>query len=488
MFERYTEEARRVVFMARYEASQAGSPEITIEHLLLGWMRECARLNIQNFLSPAAMDSIRSQIEPQSPLREKISTSVDLPLNGESKRALAFAAEESLRLGHQHIGPDHLLLGLLREEKSLAADLLQQHGVTIATVRERLQHPPAAATLSISREQTSVIAETCRDLTAVATQNAFPPLIGRERELESIIQVLGRRNGNNPVLIGESGVGKTTIVEGLAQRIVDVKVPEFLKAARILALAPQGFVDSPKARREFQQKFTDLLAEIEDQSNLILFIDGLFEPAARTGGSFGDVLGPLLAALSFRQCIATGTPAGFREAVQRDPVVERYFRVVQISPPDEKDSVLILLREKEKYEKFHAVAYQDAAIEAVVLGSVQFMPHRHLPEKALDLLDEAGSRVKLQHEVEPNEIVACRQRVRSIIRQMEAALASHDFVKSRSCAEVERRERATLRLLREKYKLDDVSLRVVTREDIEELIADRTGLPLEAVRQRLRKR
>jgi ATP-dependent Clp protease ATP-binding subunit ClpC len=486
MFERYTEEARRIIFMARYEASQAGSPEITIEHLLLGWMRECARLNIQNFLSLAAMDSIRSQIEPQSPLREKISTSVDLPLNSESKRALAYAAEESLRLGHQHIGPDHLLLGLLREEKSLAADLLRQQGLTIAKVEERLQHPPAAATLSISREQTSVIAETCRDLTAVATQNAFPPLIGRERELESIIQVLGRRNGNNPVLVGESGVGKTAIVEGLAQRIVDGKVPEFLGPTRILALAPQSFVDSPKGRREFQQKFTALLAEIEDQSNLILFIDGLFEPAARTGGSFGDVLGPLLAALSFRQCIATGTPAGFRQAVQRDPVVERYFRAVEILPPGEKDAIQILTVIKNQYEEFHQVAYDATAVETAVLASVQFMPRRHLPEKAIDLLDEAGSRVKLR--TEPDEIVECRKRLRLFAKQEEAALANHEFEKAGPYAENARQEREKLRLLREKYKLENASPKAVTREDIEELIADRTGLPLETVRQHLRKR
>jgi ATP-dependent Clp protease ATP-binding subunit ClpC len=486
MFERYAEEARRVVFMARYEASQAGSREITAEHLLLGWMRECARLNIQNFLSPAAMDSIRSQVEPQSPLREKISTSVDLPLNSESKRALAYAAEESLGLNHEHIGIDHLLLGLLREEKSRAADLLRQHGLTIATVRERLQHTPAAATLSISREQMSVIAETCRDLTAVATQNAFPPLIGRERELESIIQVLGRRNGNNPVLIGDSGVGKTTIVEGLAQRIVDVKVPEFLKAVRILALAPQSFVDSPKARREFQQKFTALLAEIEDQSNLILFIDGLFEPAARTGGSFGDVLGPLLAALSFRQCIATGTPAGFRDAVQRDPVVERYFRAVETLPPGEKDAIQILSAIKKQYEEFHQVTYDATAVETAVFASVQFMPRRHLPEKAIDLLDEAGSRVKLR--TEPDEIVECRKRLRSFAKQEQAALADHEFEKAGPYAENARQEREKLRLLREKYKLDNASPRVVTKEDIEELIADRTGLPLETVRQHLRKR
>ena len=199
-------------------------------------------------------------------------------------------------------------------------------------------------------------------------------------------------------------------------------------------------------------------------------------------------MGRLFAALSFSQCIATGTAAGFREAVQRDPAVERYFRAVQISPPDEKDSVLILLREKEPYEKFHAVVYEDAAIETAVLASVQFMPHRHLPEKAIDLLDEAGSRVKLRHEMEPTEIVACRQRVRSIVRQMEAAQASQDYVKSRSCSEEEHRERETLRLLREKYKLNDVSPRVVTKKDIEKLISERAGLPLERVRQRLQKK
>jgi ATP-dependent Clp protease ATP-binding subunit ClpC len=486
MFERYTEDARRVIFMARYEASQVGSHEITAEHLLLGWMRENARIGAQNFLSPAAMDSIREQIEAQSARGEKISTTVDIPLHVESKRALAYAAEECQRLGHQHIGPEHLLMGLLREEKSLAAALLRQHGLTIATLREQLQHPPIAATMSLNPQPTSVIPETCRDLTAASLENASPPLIGRERELENIIQVLGRRNGNNPVLIGETGVGKTAIVEGLAQRIVDGKVPEFLRATRILAMEPQSFVDSPKARREFQQKFAALIGEIVDQSDLILYIDGLFEPVTRAGSPFGDVLGPLLAVLSFRQCIATGTPAGFREAVQRDPVVERYFRAVEIVPPGEKDAIQVLHAVKEQYEEFHGVTYDVAAVETAVLASVQFMPRRHLPEKAIDLLDEAGSRVKLRNE--PDEIVECRKRIRSFAKQEEAALANHEFEIAGLHAENARQGREKLRLLREKYKLDDASPKVVTKEDIEELVAERTGLPVEAVRQRLKKK
>jgi ATP-dependent Clp protease ATP-binding subunit ClpC len=472
--------------MARYEASQVGSHEITAEHLLLGWMRESARIGAQNFLSPAAMDSIRKQIEAQSARGEKIATSVDIPLNLESKRALAYAAEECQRLGHQHIGIDHLLLGLLREEKSLTADLLRQHGLTVANLRENLQRLQIAATVSFDPQPRSVIAETCRDLTAQATENAFPPLIGRERELESVIQVLGRRSGNNPVLIGESGVGKTAIVEGLAQRIVDNTVPEFLMATRILALDPQSFVDSPKARREFQQKFADLIAEIAEQSNLILFIDGLFESATRAGSQFGYVLGPLLAALSFRQCIATGTRAGFGEAVQRDPVVERYFRAVEIVPPSEKDAIQILGAIKKQFEEFHEVTYDAAAVETAVLASVQFMPRRHLPEKAIDLLDEAGSRVKLR--TAPGEIAECQKRIRSITRQLNAALASHDFAGSRFCHDEEHQEREKLRLLREKYKVDDTSPKVVTKEDIEALISERTGLPVEQVMQRLKKK
>ena len=485
MFEKYTEEARRVIFLARYEASQVGSPEITAEILLLGWMRESARIGVQNFLSPAAMDSIRKQIEAQFPGGEKLSTSLDIPLNREAKRVLAYAAEESQRLGHQDIGIHHLLLGLLREEKSLAADLLRQQGLTIAKLRETLQQSPARATVSFDPQPRSV-AESCRDLTAAATESAFPPLIGRERELESVIQVLGRRNGNNPVLIGESGVGKTAIVEGLAQRIANNAVPEFLMAARILALDPQAFVDSPKARRELQQKFAALIAEIAEQSNLILFIDGLFEPATRAGSQFGYVLGPLLAALSFRQCIATGTPAGFAQAVQRDPVVERYFRAVEIVPPSEKDAIQILGVIKKRFEEFHEVTYDAAAVETAVIASVQFMPRRHLPEKAIDLLDEAGSRVKLRSE--PTEIAECRKRLRSIVQQLNAALASHDLAKSRSCHDEERQEREKLRLLREKYKVDDASPKVVTKEDIEELISERTGLPVEQVRQRLKKK
>src|SRR5579864_2918620 len=450
MFDRFTEEARQVIFWARYEASQTGSPEITPEHLLLGYLRESARIGAQNFLSSAAMDSIRTQVEAQFPLAEKgskVSTSVDLPLNRESKRALAYGAEESQRLGHQDIGIHHLLLGLLREEKTLAADLVRQHGLTIAKAREILQHTPVAAAPATSRQQRSVVLETCRDLTAAATEIAFPPLIGRERELESLIQVLGRRNGNNPVLIGESGVGKTAIVEGLAQRIADSAVPEFLMAMRILALDPQTFVDSPKNRCEFQQKFAALIAEIGNQSNLILFVDGLFDPAARTGSPFGDVLGPLLAALSFRQCIATGTPAGFREAIQRDPVVERYFRAVEIAPPGEKHAIQILGAVKEQYEKFHAVTYDAAAVETAVLASVQFMQRRRLPEKAIDLLDEAGSRVKLR---------------------------------------AERNEK--LRLPSEKHQVDEVLPKLVTKEDIEELVAERAVLPVDEVRKRLKKK
>ena len=486
MFDRFTEEARRVVFYARQEASRFGTSEITPEQLLLGCLRESTHLQAQSIFSPAARDSIQRQIELQCPKGQKFSTSVDLPLSHQSKRAMAYGAEESQRLGHQHIGAEHLLLGLLREGNCLAAALLQQHGVTIVALREKLQRPPITPTVSLEPQQTSVTPEIWHDLTASATSTAFPPLIGRENELENIIQVLGRRHGNNPVLVGEPGVGKTAIVEGLARRIADDQVPEFLMAHRILALAPHSFVDSPKARHEFQHQFAAFIAETANESGLILFIDGLFEPAARTASPFGAVLGPLLAELSFRQCIATGTPAGYREAVQRDPVVERYFRAVQIVPPGENDALQILLAVKEQYEKFHNVMYDSAAAETAVLASVQFMPSRHLPEKAIDLLDEAGSRVKLR--TEPHEVVECRKRLRSFAKQEEAALANHEFETAARFAENARQVREELKVFREKYKLADASPKAVTKGDIEALVSERTGLPVEAVRQRIKKK
>ena len=236
MFERYTEKARRVIFFARYEASQFGSPYIETEHLLLGLIREDKALANRFLRSHAAVDSIRKQIEAHTTIREKVSTSVDLPLSHECKRVLAYAAEEAERLSHKHIGTEHLLLGLLREEKCFAAEILHERGLRLSTIREELARVQSEKLLSSRPKESSMLAEFSRDLTVEAAEGKLDPLIGRESELERVVQILCRRTKNNPVLIGEPGVGKTAIVEGLAQRIASGDVLPFLSEKRILSL------------------------------------------------------------------------------------------------------------------------------------------------------------------------------------------------------------------------------------------------------------
>ncbi len=236
MFERYTEKARRVIFFARYEASQFGSPYIETEHLLLGLLREDKALANRFLRSHAAIESIRKQIEAHPTIREKVSTSVDLPLSHECKRVLAYGAEEAERLNHKHIGTEHLLLGLLREEKCFAAEILHERGLRLSQVREEIQRSSSEKVASNRPKESSLLAEFSRDLTQAAIDGSLDPLIGRDYELERVVQILCRRTKNNPVLIGEPGVGKTAIVEGLAQKIADGDVPSFLSDKRILAL------------------------------------------------------------------------------------------------------------------------------------------------------------------------------------------------------------------------------------------------------------
>src|SRR5215210_1064644 len=468
MFERYTEKARRVIFFARYEASQFGAPAIEPEHLLLGLMREDKTLTAR-FLARAqtSLEAIRKEIEGRAPLREKISTSVELPLAPETKRVLAFAHEESDRLQHRHIGTEHLLLGLLREERSMAAEILYDRGLRLNAVREEVSRQAGADPRAAQKKETPHLAEFSRDLTEDAANDKLDPLVGREGEIERVVQILCRRTKNNPVLIGEPGVGKTAIVEGLAQRIVRGDVPSFLENKRILSLDLSLIVAGTKYRGQFEERLKQIMRELVENPQYIVFIDELHTlvGAGSAEGSLdaANILKPALSRGEI-QCIGATTPAEFRKSIEKDRSLERRFQAVKVPPPTEEEAVEILGGVRERYESFHQVRYTDQALEAAVYQSNRYIPDRFLPDKAIDVIDEAGARVKLRarREAAARDPLADERGPRAGI-----AYPPLDGLSG-------------ARLQDE----DDVLMSVaVTRDDIEDVIARWTGIPVTSLKE-----
>jgi len=486
MFERYTEKARRVIFFARYEASQFGSPYIESEHLLLGLLREDKALTNRFLRSHASIESIRKQVEGRTTIRDKVSTSVDLPLSQECKRVLAYATEEAERLSHKHIGTEHLLLGLLREDKCFAAEILHERGLRLSALREELSRVQNDKLTSTRAKETSLLTEFSRDLTQAAMENQLDPLIGRENELERAIQILCRRTKNNPVLIGEPGVGKTAIVEGLAQRIADGDVPSFLADKRILALDLSLIVAGTKYRGQFEERLKTIMKELMEAQTAIIFIDELHTlvGAGSAEGSLdaANILKPTLSRGEI-QCIGATTPAEYRKSVEKDRSLERRFQAIKVPPPTEAEAIKILFGIKDRYEKFHAVTYTDEALHAAVYHSSRYIPDRFLPDKAVDLIDEAGARVKLRQSSLPEEMIDVQKRIKFVVHRMENAIANHEFEKARFYSDEERKERENLRLLREKYNIDETAMGVVTAGDIEEVVSRWTGVPVTAIKE-----
>src|SRR2546429_756486 len=486
MFERYTEKARRVIFFARYEASQFGSPYIETEHLLLGLLREDKALTNRFLRSHASVESIRKQIEGHTTIREKVSTSVDLPLSNECKRVLAYAAEEAEKLSHKHIGTEHLLLGLLREEKCFAAEILHERGLRLSAIREELARSTQEKAQPQRSRESSLLSEFSRDLTQAAMDNQLDPLIGRDGELERVVQILCRRTKNNPVLIGEPGVGKTAIVEGLAQKIADGDVPSFLAEKRILGLDLSLIVAGTKYRGQFEERLKTIMKELMENQNAIIFIDELHTlvGAGSAEGSLdaANILKPALSRGEI-QCIGATTPSEFRNSIERDRSLERRFQAIKVPPPNEDDAIQILFGIKERYEKFHAVTYTDDALRSAVLDSSRYIPDRYLPDKAVDLIDEAGARVKLRQSSLPEEMIDVQKRIKFVVHRMENAIQNHEFEKARFYSDEERKERENLRLLREKHNIDETAMGAATREDIEEVVAGWTGVPVTSIKE-----
>jgi ATP-dependent Clp protease ATP-binding subunit ClpC len=461
MFERYTEKARRVIFFARYEASQFGAPAIEPEHLLLGLMREDKTLTGRFFpRAQITIEAIRREIEGRTLLRERIPTSVELPLAPETKRVLHYSHEESDRLQHRHIGTEHLLLGLLREERSMAAQILFERGLRLNAVRDEIARQSGAD--ARHRKDIPHLLEFSRDLTEDASNDRLDPLIGREAEIERVVQILCRRTKNNPVLIGEPGVGKTAIVEGLAQRIVRGEVPSFLENKRILSLDISLIVAGTKYRGQFEERLKQIMRELIDNPQYIVFIDELHTlvGAGSAEGSLdaANILKPALSRGEI-QCIGATTPAEFRKSIERDRSLERRFQAVKVAPPSEDEAVEILGGVRERYESFHQVHYAEDALEAAVRQSSRYIPDRFLPDKAIDVIDEAGARVKLRVRAEQGNL-----------DELNVSLTEW--------------ERATYGRAQAPIEEEDpVVVGEVTRADIEEVIARWTGIPITSLKE-----
>ncbi|MGA3371236.1 MAG: Clp protease N-terminal domain-containing protein [Terracidiphilus sp.] len=488
MFERYTEKARRVIFFARYEASQFGSPVIEPEHLLLGLLREDKALTNRFLRSHASVEAIRKKIGEQISVREKVSTSVDLPLSSESKRVLAYAAEEAERLGHKHIGTEHLLLGILREEKCFAAALLLERGLKLEVVREELKGMPHETGAGTPPEPAQPD-EPSRDLTQAAREGELGPVVGRDREIDALIEILSRRDQKNPILVGERGVGKTAIVEALAQRIADGTVPQFLAEKRILVFDPQSttarttVLHRPEAgtsplpeilRKVMQGRTSPTVEAAEDRSEAILFVRDLkeFRAESYAFGSAGaaKALSPAITR-GKTQCIATSTPSEYQACLEAVPWLADCFRSVYVRPLDEESTLRVLQARKQQYEEFHEVTYSDEALECAARSSSRFLPESQLPGTALELLDMAGARMKLRQTALPEEVTEVKKRIRFIVHRTRNAIQNHEFEKARFYSDEERKERESLRALREKYHLNDSASSAVGREDVEEVIS-----------------
>lgn len=400
MFERYTEKARRVIFFARYEANQYGASQIEAEHILLGMLREDKTLNTKYFHRlHVNVESIRREVAQRVIERDRTSSHIDLPLSGEAKRVLALAAEESERLGNRYIGTEHLLLGLLREENSIAAEILYERGLRLSDIRQDIVRHINLDRNGRARKEPLRLFEYCRDLTESAFEGKLDPLVGREREIELVIQILCRRTKNNPVLVGEPGVGKTAIIEGLAQRIVDGNTPSFLADKRILALDLSLVVAGTKYRGQFEERMKVIVRELTDNPQYVVFIDEVHTliGAGSAEGSLdaANILKPVLSRGEI-QCIGATTIGEFRKSIEKDRSLERRFQAVKVAAPSETEAIQIIDGIKDRYEAFHNVRYTEDAVQAAVYQSARYLPERFLPDKAIDVIDEAGARVKLR--------------------------------------------------------------------------------------------
>jgi ATP-dependent Clp protease ATP-binding subunit ClpC len=491
LFEKFSEKARRAMFFARYEASQFGSSSIQSGHLLLGLLRESEKTSLA-LLERLGVHTARLRerlIAALTPLDRPVtpgSTSVDIPMEAEIKRIFQYAARESAKLGVRHIGAEHLLLGMMREEDCLACRMLREMGATFPEAKQILLEATKEEKIAKNKKANPHLSEFARNLSELAERGIFDNLIGRDTEISRIVQILSRRRKNNPILLGEAGVGKTAIVEGLAQRIFEGKVPLGLQDKRVYALDLSLVVAGTKYRGQFEERLKTIIAEASKDPCVILFIDEIHSIIG-TGAAEGsldaaNILKPALSRGEI-QCIGATTHKEFAKYIDKDRSLVRRFEPVTVNSPDEAESLRILEGIRNRYEVFHRVRYSQEALEAAVYLSNRYITDRFLPDKAIDLLDESGARVKLRNGGNNSEKKHLEEELHSVINEMNESVLNRDFERAVLLRQRELRLREELQASKKELSESDYEqFALVEDKDVEDIVASWTGIPIRSLK------
>jgi ATP-dependent Clp protease ATP-binding subunit ClpC len=494
MFNRFTERARKVIVLAKEEARRFNHDYIGTEHLLLGLIREgegVASAVLQKL--GLSLESIRLEVEKLVQPGPATQIQGDVPFTPRSKKALELAAEEARSLGHNYIGTEHLLLGLIREGEGVASQVLLNLGLDLNRVRSEIMELLGSATPGFeaqqaSKSKTPALDAFGRDLTALAREGKLDPVIGRKNEIERVIQILARRTKNNPVLLGEAGVGKTAIVEGLAQQIIMGNVPEILSNKRIVVLDLALMIAGTKYRGQFEERIKAVMDEIKRSRDVMIFIDELHmlvgAGAAEGAIDASNILKPALSRGEI-QCIGATTPDEYRKHIEKDAALERRFQTIMVDPPSVDETVEILKGLRDKYEVHHNVEYKDESIIAAARFSDRYMTGRFLPDKAIDLIDEAGSRSRLATLTAPSHLKQLEIDVEELRKEKEIFIKNQDFEKAASLRDQERQARQKLDDEKKLWMEDRAKTRPqITEEDIATIVSKITGVPIIKLEQK----
>ncbi len=488
MFERFTEKAIKVIMLAQEEARRLGHNFVGTEQILLGLIGEGTGVAAK-VLKSMGVNLKDARIEVEKIIgRGSGFVAVEIPFTPRAKRVLELSLEEARQLGHNYIGTEHLLLGLIREGEGVAARVLENLGVDLSKVRTQVIRQlgetaeVAAGGGPSGRTKTPTLDEFGSNLTNLAGEGKLDPVVGRQKEIERVIQILGRRTKNNPVLIGEPGVGKTAIAEGLAQRIATKDVPDILEEKRVVTLDIGLLVAGTKYRGEFEERLKKIMDEIRQAGNVILVIDEVHTligaGAAEGAIDAANILKPALARGEL-QCIGATTLDEYRKHIERDAALERRFQPVMVGEPSVEETIEILYGLRERYEQHHKLKILDEALEAAAKLSDRYISDRYLPDKAIDLIDEAGSRVRLINSQLPPAAKELDKELRSILKQKDDAVRAQDFDKAGELRDREMEIKEEIRSISSAKKAEgDSDEPFVDAEEIAHIVASWTGVPV----------